>query len=100
MVGAASGASSSANRPFHLQLDQAVHLDRVLERELLRDRLDEAGDDHRACLGLGQTTAHQVEELLLADLRHRRLVAMSTWSSSILMYGYVSERESSSRISA
>src|SRR5438128_1949586 len=31
-----------ANRAFHLQLDQAVHLDRVLHRELLRDRLDEA----------------------------------------------------------
>src|SRR5918911_1464322 len=63
------------HRPFHLQLDQPVHLDRVLERELLRDRLDEAAHDHRRGLGLGEPARHQVEELLFADLRDRRLVA-------------------------
>src|SRR5262245_64734486 len=60
--------------PFHLQLNEAVHLDRVLERELLRDRLDEARHDHRARLRLGEPARHEVEELLLADLRHGRLV--------------------------
>jgi cell filamentation protein len=30
-----------ANRALHLQLDQAVHLDAVLHRQLLDDRLDE-----------------------------------------------------------
>src|SRR5215211_4174085 len=37
---AAWAAADSANRAFHLELDQAVHLDRVLHRQLLRDRLD------------------------------------------------------------
>ena len=64
-----------ANGALHLQLDQPVHLDRVLERELLGDRLDEAGDDHRGRLRLGEPARHQVEELLLADLRDGRLVA-------------------------
>ena len=32
-------------------------------------------DDHRARLRLGEAAAHEVEELLLADLRDRRLVA-------------------------
>src|SRR6185436_16062310 len=65
---------SSANRAFHLELDQPVHLNGVLERELLGDRLDEAGDDHRRRLVLGNPAAHQIEELLVADLRDRRLV--------------------------
>src|SRR5262249_41240852 len=38
------------NRALHLQLDQAVHLDRVLHRQLLDDRLDEAVDDQLAGL--------------------------------------------------
>src|SRR6478672_10395383 len=66
--------SSSTDRALHLELDQAVHLDGVLERQLLRDRLDEAAHDHRARLGLGQAARHEVEELLLADLRAGRLV--------------------------
>src|SRR3954467_9038672 len=33
-----------ANGALHLELDEAVHLDRVLHRELLDDRLDEAVD--------------------------------------------------------
>src|SRR5690606_36865757 len=36
--------------------------------------LDEAAHDHRARLLLREPAAHQVEELLLADLRDRRLV--------------------------
>src|SRR5271170_6089124 len=39
-----AAASALANRPFHLELDQPVHLDGVLERQLLGDRLDETGD--------------------------------------------------------
>src|SRR5215217_1028691 len=65
----------SANGALHLELDEAVHLDRVLHRELLDDRLDEAVDDQLAGLVLGDAAAHQVEELLLADLRDRGLVA-------------------------
>jgi hypothetical protein len=38
---------------LHLQLDQAVHLDRVLHRELLDDRLDEAVDDQLAASSSG-----------------------------------------------
>src|SRR5215218_6313726 len=65
----------SANGALHLELDEAVHLDRVLHRELLDDRLDEAVDDQLAGLVLRDAAAHQVEELLLADLGDRRLVA-------------------------
>src|SRR5919202_1075017 len=64
-----------ADRALHLELDQAVHLHGVLQWKLLRDRLDEAGHDHRGRLGLGQPARHQVEELLLADLRDGGLVA-------------------------
>src|SRR5581483_226078 len=59
----AAAAAGLANRAFHLELDQAVHLDGVLERELLRDRLDEARHDHRRGLRLGEAARHQVEEL-------------------------------------
>src|SRR6266536_2069520 len=64
-----------ADGAFHLQLDEAVHLDRVLERQLLRDRLDEAGHHHRGGLRLGEPARHQVEELLFADLRDSGLMA-------------------------
>src|SRR4051794_22847240 len=64
-----------ANRALHLELDEAVHLDRVLHRQLLYDRLDEAVDDQLAGLLLRQPMGHQVEELLVADLRDGRLVA-------------------------
>src|SRR6478752_2259976 len=45
-VVAAGAAGPLANRALHLQLDEAVHLDRVLHRKLLRDGLDEAVHDH------------------------------------------------------
>ena len=64
-----------ANRTLHLQLDQPVHLDRVLHRQLLDDRLDEAVDDQLRGLLLGDAVGHQVEELLVSDLRDGRLVA-------------------------
>src|SRR5581483_3259484 len=60
---------------FHLQLDEAVQLDRVLHRQLLHDRLDEAVDDHLRGIDLAQPAALQVEELVLTDLRDRGLVA-------------------------
>src|SRR5215208_1782477 len=60
---------SLADRAFHLQLDQAVQLDGVLKRKLLGYRLDKAVDDHRDGLFLGEPAAHQVEELVLTDLR-------------------------------
>src|SRR3954452_25365995 len=68
-------AVTSANRALHLELDEAVHLDRVLHRQLLDYRLDEAVDDQLAGLVLGDAARHQVEELLLADLGHAGLVA-------------------------
>src|SRR6185369_14677046 len=65
----------SADRALHLQLDQAVQLDRVLHRQLFGDRLDEPVDDHLRGLLLVEPAALQVEELLVADLRDRRLVS-------------------------
>src|SRR4051812_44304878 len=60
-------ATASANTALHLQLDESIELDRVLERQLLRDRLDEAADDERHRLLLAHAPAHQIEQLLLAD---------------------------------
>src|SRR3954453_17025658 len=75
-VGSSSSCQAgSANGAFHLQLDQPVHLDRVLHRELLYDRLDEAVDDELAGLLLGDAVGLQVEHLLVADLGDGRLVA-------------------------
>src|SRR5690349_2918688 len=67
-------AANSANGALHLELDEAVHLDRVLHRELLDDRLDEAVDDQLARLVLRDAAGHLVEQLLLADLGDRGLV--------------------------
>src|SRR5690242_21574603 len=75
LVTSIKAARRSTDGAFHLELDQPVHLDGVLERELLGDRLDEARDDHRGGLLLGEPAAHQVEELLVADLGDGRLVA-------------------------
>src|SRR5215212_8185257 len=70
-----SSVSQLANGALHLKLDQAVHLDRVLHRELLDDRLDEPVDDQLRGLFLVDAVRLQVEELLLADLRDGGLVA-------------------------
>src|SRR4249919_4334458 len=64
----------SPDGALHLELDQPVQLDRVLHRQLTRDRLDEAVHDHRGGLDLRQAAAHEVEELVIADLGHRRLM--------------------------
>ena len=64
-----------AHAAGHLQLDQAVQLNRVLHGEFPGDRLDEAVHDQRVGLGLIQTTAHQVEELVVTHLRDGRLMA-------------------------
>src|SRR3954451_5048584 len=74
-VVAAGAAAPLANRALHLEFDQAIHLDRVLHRKLLGDRLDEAVDDHLRGLLLVQSVGLEVIELLLADLRDRGLVA-------------------------
>ena len=60
---------------FHLQLDQAIHFDRVLHWKLFHQRLDEAVNDHRAGLGLGKPATHQVEQLLFTDAANTGLVA-------------------------
>src|SRR5438477_8564939 len=65
---------SLADGAFHLELHQAVELDRVLHRELAGDGLDEAVDDHCRSFHFGQPSAHQVEELVLADLADGGLV--------------------------
>src|SRR5439155_25977320 len=68
-------AEALADGPRHLELHQAVQLDRVFHRKLFGNWLDEAVDDHVRGLGLSQAPAHQIEQLLVADLRDRGLVA-------------------------
>src|SRR5438477_5766665 len=69
-----SGAAL-ANGTLHLERDEAVHLDGVVHWGCLDDGFDARVHDHRGALGLGETAAHEIEELLLPDLRDRRLVA-------------------------
>ena len=38
------------HRAFHLQLDEPIHFNGVLHRQLLDERLDKTVDDHRAGL--------------------------------------------------
>ena len=59
----------------HLQLDQAIELNRVFHGEFPGDGLNEAVDDQRVGLGLIKSAAHQVEELVVTDLRDGCLVA-------------------------
>src|ERR1700737_4631669 len=65
----------SADRAFHLQLDQPIELERVFHRKFLVDRLHEARHHHGHRLVLGQAAAHQIEQLIRADLGHGGLVA-------------------------
>src|SRR6185312_8500115 len=58
----------------HLQLNQTVELDRVLHRQLLCHRLDEAVDDHRGGLVLGEAARAHVEELVVGDAPDGRLM--------------------------
>src|SRR5208282_5716578 len=70
-----SSGSFLPHRPFHLELNELVHLDGVLHGKLLDQGLDEAADNQGRGLGLGETTTFQVEELFLADLGNAGLVA-------------------------
>src|SRR5579862_9026951 len=63
------------DRAFHLKLDEAVEFDGIFHRQFLGDRLDETVDDHGIGVVLAQTAAHEVEQLLLTDLRDGGLVA-------------------------
>ncbi len=68
------GSSASADRALHLKLDQPAPLHGVLHGEGAGDGLDEAVDDHRRGLLLGEAAAHQIEELVVADLGDGGLV--------------------------
>src|ERR1700716_1429566 len=63
--GARSGLADGAG---HLEMNQSIQLDGVLERQLLGHRLDEAVDDHRRGLVLAEAARLHVEELLVGDL--------------------------------
>src|SRR3954452_22673093 len=74
-VGTGKSVIGLSDRAFHLELDEPVELQGILHRQLARDRLDEAAHDHRHRLVLGHAARHEIEELVLADLADRRLVA-------------------------
>ena len=60
--------------PFEAHAEQLLRLDRELHRQLAEHLLAEAVDDHRDRVLLGEAALPAVEELVLADLRGRRLV--------------------------
>src|SRR5680860_1108340 len=64
----------SSDRSLHVELDEAGELDRVLHGEGLGARFDEAVHDNRGGLLLGEPSAHQVEELVVTNLRDRRFM--------------------------
>ena len=53
--------SGLPDRSFHLQLDQPVQLDCVLERQLFSDRFDKSADDHGHRFFFRDATAGKVE---------------------------------------
>src|SRR5581483_7546696 len=73
-MGRGYAGTASADRAFHLELDEAAPFDGVLHGQSAGDRLDEAVDDHAHRLLLRQAAAHQVEELLVTDLGDGGLV--------------------------
>src|SRR5215472_15061072 len=64
----------SADTAFQADADQLLRLDRELHRQLLQDLLAEAVDDQRYSIFGRQAALAAVEELVVADLRRRRLV--------------------------
>ena len=67
-------AMSLAHRAFQRDADQLLRFDGELHRQLLDDVLDEAVDDQRDRLFFGDAALHDVELLVLGNLRRRRLV--------------------------
>src|SRR6056297_3100047 len=63
-----------SERALHLEFDEPVELDGVLDRQLLRDRLDEPRDDHLFRVVVVETARLEVEDVLVADLADGRLV--------------------------
>src|SRR5919202_6283281 len=64
----------SADAAFEADADELLGLDRELHGELLQHVLDEAVDDERHGLLLGEPALHAVEELRVRDLGRGRLV--------------------------
>ena len=94
------------NTAFHLQLDQAVHLDGVFHRQLFDHWLDEAADDHRRRLFLAQAAAlapealrnkvkdgHAVPEHPLFDACGMLAAALAALRDGLDRFEHVLERE-------
>src|SRR3990172_1406108 len=73
-VGTHGGAAALPDRPFHLEADEPVELERVLHRELLREHLDKPEHNEVHRLVLLEAARLEVEEHLVGDLADRRLV--------------------------
>src|SRR5215210_8811184 len=67
-------AGGSADAPLEVHGEQLLGLDGELHGELAEDLLAEAVDDHRDRVLGGDAALVAVEDLVLADLRGRRLV--------------------------
>ena len=61
-------------RALHLEFDEPVQLDGVLDGQLFGDGLDEARNDHLFRVVVVQPTRLEVEDVLVADLADGRLV--------------------------
>src|ERR1051325_8732581 len=59
---------------LEIDAQKFLRLDRELHRQLAKDLLAKAAHDHRHGVLAGNAALPRVEELVLADLRRRRLV--------------------------
>src|SRR5205823_10310306 len=66
--------ASSPDAAFEADGEELLRLDRELHRQLLQDVPAEPVDDQRQRILVGETALAAIEQLVLADLRGRRLV--------------------------
>jgi hypothetical protein len=76
-------------RFLELQAEELRRLDGELHRQLLEHRLAEAVDDHRDRFLGADAALREIEQLVLADLRRRRLVLDGRAGVLTWMYGKV-----------
>src|SRR6476661_9055327 len=68
------GAVESTDAALERDAEELLRLERELHRELLEYVLAESGDDHRHRVLSRDAALREIEDLILADLRRRRLV--------------------------
>src|SRR5438067_10495732 len=69
-----SSLMASADAAFEADGEELLRLDGELHRQFLQDLLAEAVDDQRQCVLVGEAALAAIEQLVVGNLRGRRLV--------------------------